>query len=292
MLRNLRIVVMLPLIILILVASGAPRTWYANAANAANAQDQISGTDLKPQLCDDLRRRGSGFEQLANACQYAVAAPHTLPDFVCTETVKRYLSPKDKPEIITAELSIEKTRSHYAAVTVNGKTKPGYEKTGDVLFEELVGSTGEFAMLFNVFDSSSHAEFTPPVEAVLGRTRLKRYDFRVKRENNVGWTWFFVDNAISPGYHGSIFVDSTTGNIFRLVLQVSPDELDPQTPVSEATTTIDYGDVSIAGAGTHRVPVRGENISCFRILSACTRAQLTFGNFHKFGSTIRLLPGP
>jgi len=279
MLRNVHILGMLPLITIMILV---PR--------AVNAQDQITGINGSSQLCDELRHRGSGFEQLVNVCQYAVTAPHTLPDFVCTETVRQYLSPKQKPEIIQAELSIEKTRSHYAAVTVNGKTKPGYDKTGDILFEELVGSSGEFAMLFNVFDSSSHAEFAAPVEAMLDHKRLKRYDFRVKRENNLSWTWFFADTAINPGYHGSIFVDTATGKIFRLVVQVSSDEVDQHTPVSEATTTIDYDDVPIAEAGIHHVPVRGESISCFRILKGCTRAQLTFGNFHKFGSTVRVVP--
>ncbi len=267
MLRNLRILGM-PLLIMILVSCTLPSAY----SSAANAQDPIAGIDGGSQLCDELQHRGSSFEQLANVCQYAVTAPHTLPDIVCTETVTQYLSPKQKPEIIKAELNIEKTRSHYSAVTVNGKTKPGYDKTGDILFEELVGSTGEFAMLFNVFNGSSHAEFASPVNAAFDRRRLKRYDFRVKRENNLRWTWFFADTAINPGYHGSIFVDTATGKIFRLVIQVSSDEVDLQTPVSEATTTIDYGDV--------------------RMLKGCTRAQLTFDNFHKFGSTVRVVPVP
>lgn len=221
-----------------------------------------------------------------------MATPRALPDFVCTETVKQYLSPKQKPAVITAELSIEKTRSHYSAVTVNGKPKIIPEKTGDVVFEELVGSTGEFAMLFNVFSGSSQAEFDAPIDATLDHKRLKRYDFRVKRENNTGWTWFFADASMNPGYHGSIFVDPTTGAVFRLLIQVSSSEVDPQTPVSDATTTIDYHDVSIAEAGTHHVPVQAENTTCFRAFKGCTRAQLTFSNFHKFGSTSRILPAP
>src|SRR5579859_2313732 len=289
MIRNLHILGMLLVIItIILVFSALPSAY----STAVKAQDQSAGIEKSSKLCGELQHRGSGFEQLADVCQYAVTTPQTLPDFVCTETVKQYLAPKQKPEIIQAELSIEKTRSHYAAVAVNGKIKPGYDKTGDILFEELVGSSGEFAMLFNVFDTSSHAEFAPPVDAALDHKRLKRYDFRIKRENNLSWTWFFADTAINPGYHGSIFVDTATGKIFRLAVQVSSDELDLQTPVSDATTTIDYDDVSIAGAGTHHVPVRGESISCFRILKGCTRAQLTFGNFHKFGATARVLPAP
>jgi hypothetical protein len=289
MLRSLHIPgILLSTTIAVLVAGPL----LGSYSNATNGQDQTTGTEPSPQLCDDLRRRGSGFEPLANACQYAVTAPHTLPDFVCTETVKQYLSPRQKPQIITAELTIEKTRSHYGAVTVNGKSKPAYGESGDALFEGLVGSTGEFAMLFNVFDNSSRAEFTPPVDVTLGRRQVKRYDFQVKRENNVRWTWFFADTTINPGYHGSIFVDPATGEVVRLVVHAGSSEVDPQTPVSEATTTIDYGNVSIAEAGTHHVPIQGENISCFRGLKGCARAELTFDNFHKFGSTVRIVPAP
>src|SRR5713226_6357706 len=102
----------------------------------AYPQDQILGSRENVKLCDELGQRGADFGQLANACLYAIATPHTLPDFVCTETVKRYLSPNQKPDVITAELSVEKTKSHYAAVTVNGKEKTSHGKTGDTLFEE------------------------------------------------------------------------------------------------------------------------------------------------------------
>jgi hypothetical protein len=259
------------------------------SSSPANAQDQTAAAQPASQTCDEIGQRGSGFEQLATACRYAVTAPRALPDFVCTETVKQYLAPKAKPQVITAELTIEQTRSHYAAVTVNGKIKPTRGEGGDAVFEGLVGSTGEFAMLFNIFDHSSQAEFVSAVDVTLERRRLKRYDFRVKRENNLRWTWFFADTAINPGYHGSIFVDAATGKIFRLVVHVSSNEVDPQTPVSEATTTVDYGDVSIAALGTHHVPVRAETTSCFRTLKGCTHAELTFSHFHKFGATAHIV---
>lgn len=275
------------LLILLLLSGELPGTYQGTA----NAHDQIARMDTNEQFCAGLRHRGSGFEQLANTCQYAVAAPHTLPDFVCTETVKRFFSPKQRPDIITAQLTVEKTRSHYAYVTVNGKTVVS-GKTGDNLFEEKAGSTGEFAMLFNVFDASSQAEFAPAADTTVGPKRLKRYDFRVKRENNVNWTWRFPGSAINPGYHGSVFVDRANGEIFRLVVQVSSDEVDSLTPVSEATTTIDYSDVVIGVAGTHHVPVRGEAVSCFRFMDGCIRAAISFDNFHKFGADTRVLPVP
>jgi hypothetical protein len=215
-----------------------------------------------------------------------------MPDFICTETIEQYLAPNQKPQIITAELTVEKTHSHYAAITVNGERKTEEHRTDDEVFAEVVASSGEFAMLFNIFDNVSHTEFSAPVDVRSGSTVLKRYDFRVRRENNARWVWVFPNQKTNPGYHGSIFVDPVTGIISRLVVQVSPDEVDTQTPVSEVTTTIDYGDVSIAGTGTHHLPAHGQTISCLRILNGCIREELTFANFHKFGSTVRIVPVP
>jgi hypothetical protein len=180
--------------------------------------------------------------------------------------------------------------SHYANVTVNGKNQARARVSGDDLFAEQVTSTGEFAGLFNVFNESSQTEFASPVDAVIGKRRVSRYDFRVKRENNIGWKWFFVVSAINPGYHGSVYVDGTSGKVVRLVLQVTSSEVDQETPVSESSTTLDYGDVVIGAAGAQHVPVRGESVSCFRRLLGCVREELTFGDFHLFGADTLIIP--
>ncbi len=241
------------------------------------------------QACIDLEKQAPEFQPLVKACRYAISAPRTLPDFVCTEIVKRYFSPQDKPETIAAQLTVEKMRSHYENVTVNGKAITS-RRTGDDLFEGKAGSTGEFALLFNVFDASSQADFARPVDAPVGSKRLKRYDYRVQRKHNTNWTWYFVGAATNPGYHGSIFVDEKTGDVSRLVVKVDPDEVDADTPVSQATTTIDYGDVDIGTAGIHHVPIGGEAVSCFRFMEGCIRAAITFRNFHKFGADTRIVP--
>jgi hypothetical protein len=278
------------ILLLILCAGGVARL----SAGAANTRAQEGSADSGVPSCGELRRRGAEFEPLAQACEYALALPRTLPDLVCTESVKRFLSPQQKkPDTITAELTVEKMHSHYAAVMVNGKpaaTGGNAGKPEDELFANLVGPTGDFALLFNVFNGASHTEFTAPVDAVLDHRHVRRYDFRVRRENNLNWTWFFVGASLNPGYHGSLFVDGRTGEVARLVLQVDSTEVDPGTPVSEATTTLDYGGVAISGLGTQHVPLRGENLSCLRGSLGCMRVTLAFSDFHKFGVATRIVP--
>jgi hypothetical protein len=257
------------------------------SAGAATIEDSVP----TPASCNDLKSgsRQEESEPLIKACQFALALPRTLPDLVCTETVKRYLSPKNKPDIITAGLTVARMHSHYSSVLVNGKFPRAYQgKSGDDLFQEQVFSWGEFALLFDVFDPLSHAEFASPVDTKIGRQHLRRYDFRVKRENNLGWTWLFMDGAINPGYHGSLFIDNN-GQVARMVAKVSSEEVDLNTAVSSATTTLDYGEVVIGAAGAHRVPIRGETVSCFRALLGCIRQSLIFSDFHKFGSNSRII---
>lgn len=244
---------------------------------------------LTSSPCEELRRRDSPFLPLAETCQFALALPKTLPDLICTETMKRYLGEKSKADVVAAELTVKDMQSHYANVTVNGRLELEKSRSGDEIFSDQAGSTGEFALLFNLFAGVSHTDFSAPVVSMVNGRKALRYDFRVQRKNNVSWTWFFVGTAINPGYHGSIFLDARTGTVFRLFLEVNSDEVDPETPISQSRTTIDYSDVKIGSAGVHHVPIRSENISCFRALIGCMRESVVFEGFHKFAAKARIL---
>ncbi len=240
--------------------------------------------------CASIRARGPGFAPLADVCDYALSLPRVLPDLVCTETVQRQSSPKKKPDVITAAVRIERMHTHYTGLVVNGRIMHTAGETSDAQFQEHVTSTGEFALLFDVFRHSSQAEFAPAADDVVGHQHVKRYDFRVLRENNKDWTWYFIGAATNPGYHGSVFVDPANGKPVRLTLNVSSDELGEGFPIANATTTLDYANVVIGALGTHLVPVRGEHVSCFRGALGCIRETLRFGDFHKFGADTRIVP--
>jgi hypothetical protein len=270
-----------------LSAEGTPASTGTREVTSPN----LSGTENSERAaCSALRNRGSDFGRLAAACDHALALPRTLPDLVFIERAERRFLPKKKTDVISAEVTFEKMHSHYADVTVNGKSQGSPFMSGTDYFAEQVTSTGEFAHLFNVFSESSQTDFAPPVNEVIGRRRATRYDFRVKRENNTGWTWFFVRSAINPAYHGSVYLDESSGEVVRLTLQVTSAEVDATTPISEATTTLEYADVVVGTAGMRHVPVRGENLSCFRGLLGCVELKLMFSNFHLFRTDTRIVP--
>ena len=252
-------------------------------------------TDSNPTItvepsCQDLLTAGSGFQPLAKTCQFARDSQHNLPAFVCTETAKRYFSPKHKPDIITAELTVDKSmQSHYGSVLINGKIpRWSQDKSADDLFEEQVSSWGEFALLSNVFDPLSKAAFASPEEVKIAHERVKRYDFRVRRENNMHWGLLFMNAEIYPGYHGSLFVNES-GTVVRIDANISSDEVDSNTIVSSVEVSLDYAKTGITDSGVYNLPHRAESKSCFRSLLGCVRQEITFTNFHKFGSESRIL---
>jgi hypothetical protein len=276
--------------VLVLTLCASSNAQQVGQVARGEAPNDASTRTNKAAACLALRSRGADFQPLAVACEHALELPHTLPDLVFTEKAVRRFSPKKNPDIITAEVTIQRMHSNYADVTVNCKNQSAPFLSGTEFFAEQVSSTGELAHLFNVFNEASQTEFAPPVDSSTGGKGVKRYDFRVKRENNTAWTWFFVRRAMNPGYHGSIYVDGRSGQVVQLNLQVTSDEMDAETPIAQASTTLEYAVVALGTAGTRHLPIRGQNTSCFRGVLGCVEVKLSFSNFHLFRADTRIIP--
>ena len=108
----------------------------------------------------------------------------------------------------------------------------------------------------------------------------------------------FVD---TPGYHGSLFIDPASGAILRVTLEA---ELKESDPITRAATVVEYGPVRI-GDQTYICPVRSLAISSQpptynangepRNPSVLMVNETSFTQYHRLGSTMRLLagnPGP
>ena len=102
-----------------------------------------------------------------------------------------------------------------------------------------------------------------------------------------------------PGYHGSIMVNPATGAILRLTLAT---ELKEGDPISEVTSTIEYGPVKI-GERAYICPL--ESIASITVEeNACAHRtgpkrlaepqvlvnHSTFSEYHRFGSTLTIVP--
>ena len=98
----------------------------------------------------------------------------------------------------------------------------------------------------------------------------------------------------TPGYHGALYLDPNSGAILRVTLQT---ELKSSDPITRSDMTVLYGPVEIGGR-TCICPVKSVAIS-----SALTGLEtelkewmvlrvndVTFTDYHRFGSSARILP--
>jgi hypothetical protein len=98
----------------------------------------------------------------------------------------------------------------------------------------------------------------------------------------------------TPGYHGFLAVDPATGAVLRYTLEC---DLLSSDPVSLTELAVQYGKILI-GDGSYFCPIR--SLAVVRGLQALPTSnqntpllsinEVTFGNYHRFGATLRVLP--
>lgn len=105
-----------------------------------------------------------------------------------------------------------------------------------------------------------------------------------------GWQAF----RVKPGYHGDLYIDPATGSVDRITLEADLSEDDLMTA---AAIAVDYGRVEIGGR-IYVCPVRAVALSKTRNLDIeeidhigleYSVNMVRFSDYHKFGSTARIL---
>ena len=97
----------------------------------------------------------------------------------------------------------------------------------------------------------------------------------------------------TPGYHGAIFLNPTTGTIQRVTVQA---ELDPQAAITTAQISVRYGAVTIGGQ-SYICPVESLAVSDARARLGGDMSdrtierinEVTFTDYHRFGTSSRIL---
>ena len=97
-----------------------------------------------------------------------------------------------------------------------------------------------------------------------------------------------------PGYYGQLYLDPATGAVLGLTLETRLKSYDP---IRRAAISIQYGAVEING-NSYICPVRSIAISSVVVRSSREEYRVirrvndaTFTNYHRFGSTMRILEG-
>jgi hypothetical protein len=204
-----------------------------------------------------------------------------LPNFLVQQNTTRYFSRLLPPQwqvldVVTAEVASVGGKEDYRNIMVNGKpSNRPVEKTG-------AWSTGEFqTTLDSLLNPYTEAAFHKTKDDTLNGRPAYTYDFRVQQENS-NWDIHAPDGSkATPAYSGTVWIDKATFNVMRIEEQTGP--LPSSFPFDKAESVVEYGFMNIDGK-TYPLPVHSEILTCQRGTSTCTKNEINFRNYRKFGA--------
>jgi len=205
----------------------------------------------------------------------------SLPDFICTQVVKRYVDRYGRDrwtpiDTLTVKLSYFDQKEDYQLLTIDNKpTSLDYMNSG--------GSTsrGEFGTILNVlFDPKSAGEFNWKNWTRLRKRRAAVYTYRVDRVHSSYVVSIQLDEAnlakTVAGFHGEFVADRDTNMLLHLTFEA---ELPASFPARQAVTSLDY-DFAEVGGRQYLLPLQAEVE--MRSTRLHTRNSVTFHDYRKF----------
>ena len=239
-------------------------------------KEAVPGFESPPSpTIDDLRHI------LAETRKQALAYTETLPDFICTQTVRRYLDPKatnswKETDTLTVKLSYYQQKEDYQLQLVNGKPAvKSYETAGGAV------SKGEFgSMLLEVFDPATGAVFRWDHWTTLRKRKAIVFSYRIaaaKSRYQILYEGGGERLTVTAGQHGLVYVDAETNTVLRLMREA--EGLPGNFPIQKASSQVDYDFTSVGGR-QFLLPLRAE----VRMLSETgqNRNVVEFRDYRKF----------
>jgi hypothetical protein len=185
---------------------------------------------------------------LEQAREAALRYSNSLPDFLCTEVVRRIHAQGHSGwrdlDTLTVKLSYFGHREDYKLIEIDGKpTLLEYEFVAGAV------STGEFGTrLYSVFDPRSHGDFRWKGWSTLRERRVARFSYRIARANSNYRLAYGPElaeqNAIVVAYHGDVYVDEETHMALRLTLRA---EIPHGFPINSNESSVDYEFAAVGG---------------------------------------------
>lgn len=217
-------------------------------------KEAIPGFELpgSPTL-EDLRRT------LAETRKLALNYTQTLPDFICNQTVRRYLDAKGsnswrETDTLTVKLSYYQQKEEYQLLLVNGRpSTKTYESAGGAV------SKGEFgSMLLEIFDLETAAAFRWDHWTTLRKRRAIVFSYRIaaaKSHYKLMYDGHGERLTVVAGQHGLVYVDPETNMVLRLTRVA--DSLPASFPIGRASALLDYDFTDVSGR-SFLLPLRAE----------------------------------
>jgi hypothetical protein len=207
-----------------------------------------------------IRAQSSSADLLRRATAKVMDTVGRLPKYMCTQTIdrqqlepapgtpgRRCEPPKGKQLRLTTSDRLR------LDVAVSGKREM-YSWVGEGRFEDrslfqLVGngaiSTGAFSSILQVVFRDDAAVFSYKGESTEAARKVAQFDFHVPAPSS-HYLFSGGDSRVITGYSGSIFVDTATADLIRLMMQT--DGLPVETGACESSTDLTYSRVRLNDA--------------------------------------------
>jgi len=248
---------------------------------------------------------------IASVRQIAQAHDDALPDFVCTQNIKRLAKFGEIVgwtfvDQIVAEVSYFKKKEHYKILTIDKKPPSAKANVGIA----GVSSEGDFGnALYLLFAPESNASFLMEGTDRINRRKTVRARFNIS-QNNSRYRIGLEDQVVTTAYGGHCWIDLASHQVIRLEAEAK--DIPRSIPVKESSHSTEYDLVEIAGK-KYWLPVHSsvqlqlvngphQQIDFYKAIFGRTdplgyrgypaldaRNDMEYKNYHKFGTEIRLV---
>lgn len=191
------------------------------------------------------------------ARSWALQYSRKLPDFFCTEFIRRYWQDGDvKIDTLTLQLGFSQQKPTYRLIA-----RDNHATHQPIASLNGAFSSGEFgSALFLIFDPASDAVFQAEPPRRIRRRRVAVYGFVVPAARSHYRLQYGAQETI-VAYHGRVYIDAATGRVLRLTMDVDPPD---DFPIQKTTTIVDYEFRDIGGT-QYLLPVHADVVTVERI---------------------------
>jgi len=186
------------------------------------------------------------------AREYALNYTKSLPNFLCTQVVRRKAAPAagirndgepswQTQDTLTLRLSYFEQKEDYKLILVNNQmTTQDYNTLGGAT------STGEFgSLLKQVFEPETEARFEWDHWGTLRGRRSLVFRYHVDQSRSQWGIDYERKQHIFPAYHGLVYIDKEMRVVTRVTLEA--ENIPASFPVHKAETVLDYAFQDISG---------------------------------------------
>jgi hypothetical protein len=218
---------------------------------------------------------------LHDAAARALAYTRELPDFICTETIRRSDNVRGSgwrlKDVLEVQVGIANRREYYKLLTRNGQpTTMDYRQMGGALTE------GEFGSLLAEIFRPGAAEFRRKRQLTLAGRTLHVFTYRVPAEKatyrlEYGYRSGKPQSTV-VGHKGEVWIDEASGRATRLEQTA---EIPRGFPVRVSKTTLEFSWIEIADTQwllpSHAVSIMGS-------AEVLTSNDVSFSDYRKFSA--------